>query len=923
MDTLQKLMFLHRVKSASGGSVSWETISGTLPLTLLDAAAKPIKSLIRYGKVMQDGTPTPSSPVDIVCNNGVVRMVDDELPNGYKRLVGITFDGNLRYETGEALTGSDDVTMTLNNLSPSGKNVFGSYNGTNNVNFSLYIYGSTNGSYFRYGDQLKRPKYGDTGRRTITFGKSGTSGFADDSEVTPDEFTTPANTYIGMLPNSSSAAFTGDIVGSILVGNRLEWIPCEREDGVIGYYEKYNGNFLEPVGSGTPVSLGYDTSHLIVLTVVGTPEELTVGQFDTVSGSIASFVPDSTVPTVRGLTVNVEPVQDLHGYDNPWPAGGGKNLLDPNRIVEGKYIAANGTLLNGATNVAYEEFLLLKSGSTYTVSCNEKMYNIGVCIYQADKSTVISRANNYNVSAFTINSADSDRYVRFWFDQDGSTTMTIALLNAKQPMFEIGNARTSYSTYSNICPISGWDSVDVQRTGINLFDYRTVRTATINGVTLTNNNDGTLTLNGTATADAFFDVFNTQFTAEPLAERTYTLSGCPKGGGQNSYLLYIRPNYMSDYGNGKTFTQTVVGGSLFVKQGQTLNNLIFRPQIELGSSVSDFKPYQGDTYQIQLGQTVYGGKLNVTGGKMVVDRAMVDMTSITDWNIDRNAQRIYKIRSDMKPNTSGATVPNLLSNRFQVISPNAIYANTQGVSLSVGSALQFHIDGLTDNADVSLAEVNQWFIDNPTQVVYELATPITIDLTPIEISVLTGQTNNIWADCGDVTVELENNVQTATVPHLYAVGNYKDEVDVISGAVTRRVGVKVLDGTENWGAKNATTGQTITRVADMLNQSSAPLIVTHGEWSTSATKDSNKWRVVVGPYLACFPSQETTADFKAWLADQYAAGTPVIVLYPLAEEVTESVTPQRLTTVKGTNTVSTVANVSPVDGSCEYAAVVE
>lgn len=247
------------------------TVSGTSPLSLANALAKNIVSLTQYGKCTTvDG--------DIYCNNGRLTAVDDELPAGYKRLLGITFDGNFHYKTGEALTGADDVTMMLNNLASSGKNVFGSYNGTNDKNFSLYIYGSTNGSYFRYGDQLKRPKYGGTGQRTITFGKNGTSGFAEDAEVTPDEFTTPANTYIGMLPNSSSSAFTGDIVGNILVSNRLEWIPCEREsDGVIGYYEKYNRNFIAPSGSGTPVSLGYDTSHLNVLSVVGTPEVLTIG----------------------------------------------------------------------------------------------------------------------------------------------------------------------------------------------------------------------------------------------------------------------------------------------------------------------------------------------------------------------------------------------------------------------------------------------------------------------------------------------------------------------------------------------------------------------------------------------------------------------------------------------------------------------
>ena len=268
---LKKLIWLHAILGGGGSSGTITTVTGTSPLTLANALAKPIKKLIQYGKVTTvDG--------EMFCNNGKLVAVDDELPSGYKRLLGITFDGNLRYETGEYLTGNDDVTMTLDNLSSSGKNIFGSYNGANDKNFSLYIYGSTNGSYFRFGDQLKRPKYGSTGQRTITFGASGTSGFADDSSVDPDEFTTPANVYIGMLPNSSSAAYTGDIIGSITVSNRLEWIPTEREsDGVIGYYEKFNGNFIEPAGSGTPVSLGYDTTHLNVLSVVGTPEVLSVG----------------------------------------------------------------------------------------------------------------------------------------------------------------------------------------------------------------------------------------------------------------------------------------------------------------------------------------------------------------------------------------------------------------------------------------------------------------------------------------------------------------------------------------------------------------------------------------------------------------------------------------------------------------------
>ena len=259
-----------------------QTLKGNAPLTFT-AVQDQISSLTQTGLCAQASTPTPEAPVDIKCNNGVLKLVDDELPAGFKRLKSIKFDGDCWYETGEVLTGDDDVTMTLSGTVTTGQNVFGSYNGTDTgtKNFSLYLYGggSSSNCYLRYGEQLLRPRFG-SGERTITFGKSGTSGFSVNATAEPDTFTTVAKAYIGMLPNSSSPAYTGTIVGNILVGTRLKWIPCEREsDGVVGYYEAVKGVFLEPVGTGTPVKGDYDFS-LSHIDAVGTPEVLTVTDED-------------------------------------------------------------------------------------------------------------------------------------------------------------------------------------------------------------------------------------------------------------------------------------------------------------------------------------------------------------------------------------------------------------------------------------------------------------------------------------------------------------------------------------------------------------------------------------------------------------------------------------------------------------------
>ena len=198
----------------------------------------------------------------VVRDGKALYIEDGILPSGYRELIGIAYGGDFHYETGEKLYGSDVITITLDNTSTTGQNVFGSYNGTasGRKNFSLFIYGngSSSNSYLRYGEALYRPKYG-TGKRTLVFGGNGTTeGFATDVTITPDTFVTDVQAFIGWLPNSSSPHYSGDIVGRITAGDRLIWIPCEREeDGEIGYYELNSETFIEKAGTGTPVSLGY------------------------------------------------------------------------------------------------------------------------------------------------------------------------------------------------------------------------------------------------------------------------------------------------------------------------------------------------------------------------------------------------------------------------------------------------------------------------------------------------------------------------------------------------------------------------------------------------------------------------------------------------------------------------------------------
>lgn len=248
----------------TGGSEATIVGPAVSPLELPDAVAGELEYVKAYGGTELSGTPTPSTPATITCNNGILKVKDSELPVAYKRIVSITGDGDVYYNTGEKLYGSDVITMTVTPGATAGQNLFGAYTGTGAgiENYSMYVYGTNSSDcYFRFGSTLYRPTLG-TGKRTITFGAPATTGFFRNVNVTADTFESDANAWIFGLPNSSSPKFTGTITGNITVGNRLKYIPCERvSDGAIGYYEINTETFLEPK-AGTPTAGAYDTSYM-------------------------------------------------------------------------------------------------------------------------------------------------------------------------------------------------------------------------------------------------------------------------------------------------------------------------------------------------------------------------------------------------------------------------------------------------------------------------------------------------------------------------------------------------------------------------------------------------------------------------------------------------------------------------------------
>lgn len=277
---LKKLLWFKAV-ALSAASAIIKTVTGTAPITLTNAISHPIHSLTQYGKCVQDGTPTPAAPVDIVCNNGVLRMVDGELPEGYKRVLGFACNNNALWKiTSFKLRGSDTVRISFSVTQAC--NVWGCYQGADATdNYDLYVSTTANSKYLRYGNgtYLSYWSSADLGERfDVVFSPTGTNGMPQDSTWTELEFESANDLLIGTTTTTgTSSKLRGNLYGDIIVDGRLKLIPCERvSDGVLGYYDTYSETFYEPEAGFTgAVSLGYDGSHY-QLSVVGTPEVLTV-----------------------------------------------------------------------------------------------------------------------------------------------------------------------------------------------------------------------------------------------------------------------------------------------------------------------------------------------------------------------------------------------------------------------------------------------------------------------------------------------------------------------------------------------------------------------------------------------------------------------------------------------------------------------
>ena len=195
------------------------------------------------------------------------------------------------------------------------------------------------------------------------------------------------------------------------------------------------------------------------------------GTYDGVaSGEIASF--ESIGGKSRSLKVELEPIQDLHGYDKPWSGGAGKNKFPISDWFTAFSTAVNN-LLVGDTSIFLPAGTYTLSFDYYTEGITSnvsfwRIYSEQVTYCDATKQI------GYGGMGLSLPTSWTNKVVTFTTTQDGWFGIDNGQLRGgvhyRNIQLESGSTATAWAPYENIAPIGGRTEVDTHRTGVNLFD---------------------------------------------------------------------------------------------------------------------------------------------------------------------------------------------------------------------------------------------------------------------------------------------------------------------------------------------------------------------------------------------------------------------------------------------------------------------
>lgn len=460
-------------------------------------------------------------------------------------------------------------------------------------------------------------------------------------------------------------------------------------------------------------------------------------------------ISDAANAYAEEVIANIEPIQDLHGYDHPWVGGAGKNLLP--MTVEGIKAAntegiwnGNAYTINGVTFTILTDndgnIIGIKANGTVSARIDYSLYQgllpegnymLNGYVYTGDGGLYFhqsgSRIYDYGVNeeGVAISIDSSTAYIRLGINSG------VVLNNLLfKPMIRLAiETDASFAPYSNICPISGLYSVEVKRCGFNVWDGEYEY--------------GAFDQNSGEKADVANPPYRTKNKIPVSPSKTYYL----KASHNIRIFTYSKTAYLNNFVISPNSTFTTPSNAYYINfqtaNDSDINNYCINVSDE--SKNGTYEPYQSETHSTSLPQTTYGGTLNVQTGELIVDRGVVTVDS--SWEYSTWGGKNY-IRKDMSFDGSVPLISELCEYK------------------GIGGAVDF-IDG---KMYISSGYTNIYINDNRypskddmlsiygnSKIIYKFSAPQTYQLTPSQVKLLLNRNNvSTNADALDLTYQVNN-----------------------------------------------------------------------------------------------------------------------------------------------------------------------
>jgi len=299
-----------------------------------------------------------------------------------------------------------------------------------------------------------------------------------------------------------------------------------------------------------------------------------------------------------------------------------------------------------------------------------------------------------------------------------------------------------------------------------------------NGLTITKNDDGTFVINGTATANTYIAGTNKNIN---LSNGTYFLSGCNPTNNSTDYFLYLDGlESYKDYGNGVILSisnSTNTRYIIYVKSGTVLTNATFKPMVTKGTQAHNYIPYGKYVIEVKTtSKNLWDNKDYYT--QLTTNNYTIENNGFTFTRGSLTGGRYIAKRITVEEGTTytfSAISNDFNSNFYQIIYRGNVYGTN--VASSTNGKVTYTA---TANEDLFFTFI-------------------------ISSGVQNASVSNIQVEKNSQATEFEPyyyKIYTYSLNQpLRSIGDVKDLLYIKNGMlyVDRKIGSKILNGSESWG----------------------------------------------------------------------------------------------------------------------------